>query len=181
MAASSSVSSVLISNRDATPKVLTDAYVSGGELSSSEGYVQSNGSLDTSGTLYKILTIPSNARVHQLLMTAGSFGSGGAFDVGVYWPTYIPVGAGLTAASASTAIASQFFASNLAVSNSTSEHTDITNSSGTNTIQNQELPIWSAIGLANDPMIDLDIVITVHTVIAAQGYVGLKCVYQKDG
>ncbi|MEO8837541.1 MAG: hypothetical protein ABI351_02385 [Herbaspirillum sp.] len=169
--------STVIANRDATPKVLTDAYVAGGNVCNAEGYVQT-GAADGAGSIYRMFSIPSNARVETIKLAADALATGCTLDVGVYYPTYIPVGAGLSASLASTVINTQFFASAVAASNATAT-TDITNQSTNNTIVKQELPLWSAIGLTSDPGIDLDVCVTVHAAVAAQGYIGLKGSYVK--
>ncbi len=172
------VKSTVIANRDATPKVLTDAYVSGGKLCQSEGFAVSGSAADGAGTFYRLCTVPSNARVTSLTLQASAFATGAAIDVGVFWPTTIPTGAGLSAANAGLVINTQLFASALAVSNATTP-TNIVNSSGNNGIANQELPLWSAAGLSADPGIELDIVIRVQTAMAATGTIGLKADYVK--
>lgn len=170
------IKSTIISNRDATPKVLTDPFVGGGALRSCEGYVQTNGAADGVGSTYRMLQIPSNARVEAVKIAADALGTGCTLSVGVWWPTYIPVGAGLSASVASTVINTAFFASALAASNANAL-TDITNQSTNNTIVKQELPLWQACGLATDPGIDLDLVVYVAGAVAAQGYIGLKAAY----
>ncbi len=170
------IKSTIISNRDATPKVLTDPYVSGGEVRESEGYVQTHGSADAAGSTYRLCQVPSNARLTSLELQADSLGSGAALDIGVWYPTFIPVGAGLSASNASAVINTQLFCSALGCSAATAV-TNIINSSTNNSISNQELPLWQAAGLASDPGIDLDIVVYVHTAIATQGYIGLKARY----
>lgn len=170
--------STVISNRDATPKVLTDSYVAGGGLKAAEGYVQTFGLADAAGSTYRMLSIPSNARVESVKIQSDALGTGCTLDVGVWWPTFIPVGAGLAASVASTSINTALFAAAIAASN-TNASTDITNQSTTNTIVNQELPLWQAAGLASDPGIDLDIVVYVHAAVAKQGYIGIKAVYIK--
>lgn len=170
--------STVITNRDAVPKVLTDAYVSGGKLSQSEGYVQTSGSADGAGSFYRLCTVPSNARLSSLELQAGAMGSGAAIDVGVYWPTFIPTGAGLSAANQGLVINTQLFASALGMSAATAV-TNIINQSTNNTIANQEKALWEAAGLSADPGIDLDIVVRVQTAIAAQAYIGLKANYVK--
>jgi len=172
------IKSTVISNRDATPKVFTDALVDGGRLCGTEGYVQTFGSADGAGSIYRMCPVPSGARVEAVKLQAGALGSGAAVNVGVYYPTYIPIGAGLSSSNVSAVINTTLFVSALGMSAATSL-TDVTNSSGNNTIQNQELPLWSACGLASDPMMDLDICVEVSTAIATQGYIGLKVTYAK--
>lgn len=174
------IKSTVIANRDATPKVFSDAYLTGGMMRSSEGYVQTNGSTDGVGSTYRMMNIPSNARMESIKLATDPLGTGCTLDVGVWYPTYIPVGSGLSAANASLVINTQLFASAIACSN-TLASTDITNQSLANTIKNQELPLWAAAGLASDPGIDLDIVVYVHAAVAAQGFIGLKASYCTDG
>lgn len=170
------IKSTVITNRDATPKVLTDDIVSGGEVRESEGFIQTAGSADGAGSFYRIAQVPSNARVTNIMFQADALGSGAALDVGVYWPTFIPVGAGLLASNQSLVINTQLFASALGASAATTP-LEIINQSTNNTIAKQEQCIWQAAGLTADPGIDLDIVVRVQTAIAAQGYIGLKVKY----
>ncbi len=169
--------STLITNRDATPKVFTDNIVSGGEYKESEGYVQTGSAADSVGSTYKLCTVPSRARVSSLSIQNGAGGGAAALNVGVFYPTFIPVGAGLSASLAGTAIDADFFAAALSAV-AAAGPTEIVNQSGTNTIALQEMSLWQALGLSADPGIDLDIVVSVSTVLAAQIFIGLKARYQ---
>lgn len=171
------VKATQISNRDANPKVLTDPYIAGGTLAVAEGYVATAGAADGVGSKYIMFEIPSNARVEAVKILASALGTGCTLSVGVYWPTYIPQGTGLSSSIANTAINTALFASALAASNANTV-TDITNQSTTNGIANQELPLWQAAGLAADPGVPLDIVVYVAGAVAAAGLVGLRCSYQ---
>lgn len=172
------VSSTAIANRDATPKVLTDSYVAGGGLQAAEGYVQTKGATDGVGSVYRMLSVPSNARLEAIKIAADALGTGCTLSVGVWWPSYIPLGSGLASSIANTVINTALFASALAASNANA-WTDITNQSTNNSIANNELPLWNACGLATDPLMDLDICVYVAGAVAAQGYVGLKAAYVK--
>lgn len=168
--------STLITNRDATPKVLTDATISGGDVRSTEGYVTTNNG-DSATSTYRLCTVPSNARVDTVKYQCGILGTSCTINVGVYYPTFIPVGAGsLTAALAGTSINTTFFASGIASATAVAL-TEITNQSTTNTIALQELPLWQAVGLSADPGISLDIVANVAVATAAAGLVGVKVQY----
>lgn len=167
--------STVISNRDATPKVLTDGLVAAGESSGCEGFVTC-GTADSIASTYRLCQVPSNARVDSVRISNAALTSG-VVSVGVYYPTFIPVGATLTPALASTAISSALFASALSVASAASE-TAITNQSGTNTIALQEQALWQAAGLTADPGLPLDIVVTVTTALTAGGLLGLKVNYQ---
>lgn len=170
--------STVISNRDATPKVLTDSYVGGGAVRCCEGYIQTNGAADGIGSTYRLLTIPSNARMEGLKFSNEILATGCTISVGVWWPTFIPVGSGLAASIASTVIHTTLFASALNCSAAAAD-TNILNQSGANGIATQELPLWSAAGLASDPGIELDIVAYVAAAVAQQGRIGLKASFVK--
>lgn len=175
--ASFNLKSTLITNRDAVPKVLTDPLVSGGAVNAVEGYVQTQGTNDGIDSIYRLLQVPSNARVEAVTFQASGLGTGCTLDVGVYYPTFIPVGAGLSASLASTVINTTFFASAIAASAAVAS-TNVINQSGSNTIPKQELPLWQALGLTADPEIDLDICVHVAAAVGGvQGYVGLKSLY----
>ena len=170
------VSSNFIANRDATPKVLSDPYLVGGTISAAEGYVQTASAADGAGTVYRMFNIPSNARVESVKIANDALGTSCTVDVGVWWPSFIPVGAGLSSSAANTAIHTTLFAS---VYNCSALQgiTDITNQSLANGIATQELPLWQAAGLASDPNIELDIVVYVAVANQIQGYIGLKASY----
>lgn len=173
------VKSTLLSNRDAVPKILTDAYVSGGEICESEGFCATGSAADAVGSTYRLNSIPSNSRMTSLILQCQALGAGGKVDVGVYYPTFIPKGAGLEAIVPSSVINASYFATAVDVSAALGP-TEIINESGSNSIANQELPLWSALGLAADPGIELDIVATVQTILAAAGNIGLKSRYIKQ-
>ena len=168
--------STVITNRDATPKVITDSQVDGASIKECYGYVQTQGADDAAGSTYRLCQVPSNARLSSLSLQAGAMGSGAAIDVGVFYPTTIPAGAGLSQANAGLVINTQLFCSALGCSAATVA-TEIINSSANNTIAKQEQSLWQAAGLTTDPGIDLDIVVRVQTAIATQAYIGLKARY----
>lgn len=169
------ITSTYVKNRDASPKVLTDAGIANGLLRSTQGYVTTNNG-DSATSTYRLCSVPSNARVNSVDYQCAAQGTSCTINVGVYYPTYIPVGAGLAASLAGTAISAAFFASAIA-SASAVAITNITNQAGTNTIDLQELPLWQALGLSVDPMIELDIVATVQVATAASGKLGVKVSY----
>lgn len=170
--------STLLVNRDATPKVLTDGYLSGGLWEEAQGSVKS-GAADAAGTTYRLVSVPSNARVSSLIWQSETLGSGCVLDVGVWYPTTLPVGGGNFLASGSSAalISSSIFATAL-TANGANALTEITNQSGNYLIALQETPLWNVIGMSSDPEIDFDLGFVARLATAAAGYVGLKCRYQ---
>src|ERR1700723_2825817 len=87
--------STIITNRDASPKVLTDAYISGAEIRSSEGFV-TTALADNAGSTYRLCTVPSNARIESVKFQCAALGTSCTIDVGVWYPTVVPIGSGLT-------------------------------------------------------------------------------------
>lgn len=170
--------STVISNRDATPKVLTDALVAKGEMIEAEGYVApANG--DSAGSKYLLCSVPSNARLSSLSFQCTALGAGAKLDIGASYPSFIPRGVGLDAIVANQVISANFFAAALDVSGALAP-ANIETSSGSYTIAKQEMCIWQALGLTFDPGIDLDIVATVNVAMAAAGFASAKARYVKQ-
>lgn len=170
--------STLLTNRDATPKVLTDAYLSGGILEESQGSIKTNNG-DNAGSQYRLISVESNARVSSLIWQSDSLGSGCILDVAVWYPTAVPQGGAnfLAASLAGTLISSSIFAAGLTAP-SANALTEITNQSANYLIPLQETPLWNVLGLTSDPEISFDIGFTLRAATAAAGYVGLKGRYQ---
>lgn len=172
--------STLITNRDATPKVLTDAYLSGGIMEEVMGSVKT-GSSDPAGTFYRLIQVPSNARVSQLYWQTDTILSNTcALDVGVWYPTAIPQGGGafLAAGSAGSFVGTSFFATNLNPSAAIIGLTEITNQSGNYLVPLQETPLWNVLGFVTDPEVSMDLGFSVRVANSVAGYVSLKCRYQ---
>lgn len=177
-----SLKSTLITNRDATPKVFTDNIVNRGDLKESEGFVQSATAVDSAGSIYRLCTVPSRARVSSVIVQNGAFGGAAAANIGVYWPDYqpfpvAPFGQHPMPSDAGQPIAASLFAAALPLV-SAEGPTEVVNQSGNNTIPLQEQSLWQAAGLAADPGIDLDICVTLTVAIASQQFIGLKVRYQ---
>ena len=177
---SSFLKSTLLANRDATPKVLSDAFLAGGILSETIGSVKV-GTSDSANSYYRLISIPSNARISQLYWQSDAIGSGGPtqLDVAVWYPTSIPTGGAnfLASGSSGAILSSSFFATALQA-NTANALTEITNSSTNYLIPLQETPLWNVLGFTADPEISFDIGFVTRTATQAAGYVGLKCRYQ---
>lgn len=172
--------STFITNRDATPKVFTDGFLAGGTGTEAIGSVNT-GASDAAGSTYRLVSIPSNARVDALRwQTSATLGSGCILDVAVWYPTTIqPGGANFLAASvATTLISSSVFATALGGTTAAIPITDITNQSGNYLVPLQETPLWNVLGLSADPELYFDIGFTLRVATGASGYVGLRCAYQ---
>lgn len=158
----SQLKSNLIANRDAVPQIISNAILGPAPIKEVTGYV-SAGAADGIGTLYTMVTVPSNARITSVILQNQALGTGGAVNCGVYQNT-MAGGAAVNAtlfASAESVVSAQ-------------GPTDITNQSGSFGIDLQEQPLWQALGLSSDPGTNYDIALAVSAAGTAAGKVGLK-------
>lgn len=153
-------------NRDASPKVLSDsAYVKG----SIKGFIgqaaAANG--DSIGSKYIFGSIPSNAVVQTLALSCSAITTC-AGDIGLYKVTD---GAGVAGAVVAVSFfkAAQTLAGALVAS-------DLTNGN-TITLANSEKKVWELLGLASDPNLLYDVVITLTAAAASTGNMQIKCQY----
>lgn len=159
-----SLKSLQITNRDASPALLSNASYARSNLKESEGYVTA-GSADSIGSKYILCSLPSNARVSQLLLSCGAITSAAA-DFGVYKDTK----------DGGAVVDADFFASAQSIATALS-NSDITNESGVFTIAKQEMPLWQALGLSADPLTNYDICATLTAASTASADLGLKVRY----
>lgn len=169
--------STYISNRDATPTVPTGASIEGGRTKTATGYVTVSASASVA-SLYPMVSVPSNSRIASVKLQCVALGAGCAANVGVYVPTQTnPALIALNSAyTGGAAINASFFASAQAVAAATAI-TDVTNQSGSNTIDKQEQELWQALGLASDPGCMLDIGVALSAAAVAGGLMGIKVDY----
>lgn len=162
--ATEALKSIPITNRDATPVVLTNSRISKTLLHESIGNVTTTSGV-TAGSTYRMCEVPSNARVSQVILNAGAM-TQGAFDIGVYRNT-ADGGAVVSAALFGSAVSC---AAAVVMS-------DVTNESGSYTVDNQQVPLWLAAGLPSYPGTTLDIVCTSTNTITTGALLGLTVRY----
>jgi len=154
-----------ITNRDLIPKVVTNASVQGGTLKAFAGAsAVANG--DSIGSTYIMGSVPSNARVHAVLLYCTAITSGAA-NIGVY----------RTTADGGAAVSASLFASAASIASAITVGSEVTHQSGTFPVANIEMPLWQALGLSADPCLMYDIVLTLSAATTAAGTVALKVVY----
>ena len=171
--------STLITNRDATPKVLTDAGISGGDLRQDYGWVFT-GSADSAASTYRLCQVPSNARLTSLSMTNGALGSGCLIDTAVWYPTNVPVGGAsfVPASSSATLISSSAFTTAIVGNTANTTPSELVVTTNTRQSPNyQEMPLWQMLNLPADPEMYLDIGFSVNVAVATAGYIGLKATF----
>lgn len=156
-----------ITNRDATPMVKNSAIIEGGPLRESVATIEiATG--NSSASTYTMLSIPSNARVSQILLYSDDMGTGTVADFGLYKST----------ADGGAVVDADFFASAVSLNSGAVNGTDICHEAGTTyDIDDAEKPIWSALGLSSDPHLIYDLVATLTVAADTGGTLTLKCRY----
>ena len=164
-----SVSSTIITNRDASPRVLNNSRISKGSLVSVAATAEV-AATDNIGSIYKLVSIPSNARVGQLLLSCDSLGTAGAANVGIYQTTE----------NGSAVVDVDFFALTQSLTTAL-KNSDITfqaNGAGaSNDVAKIEMPLWQAMGLTADTKRDYDICATLTTAPISAGTLSIQCSY----
>jgi hypothetical protein len=170
------VKSTFISNLDASPRVENTAGEGGpSTLRSVDGWNTAVASSSADAT-YQFCRIPSNCKVKNITFESEAQGAG-KLDVGLYYATD-GEGGQAVALLAAAAIDQDFFASIVDCASAVTP-TDITNESGTYTLDKRTQPIWQAVGLTSDPGGYFDVVGTVKTtaVTTGTGKWGLRVAY----
>lgn len=156
-----------ITNRDASPKVLSNAAVASGVLKEAVGTVESV-SGDSIGSEYIFASIPSNAVVSQVLLYCDDIGTTAAADIGLYKST----------ADGGAVVDADFFASAVSLSGGALNGTDVTHESAVFGLEDAEKPLWEALGLSSDPNLMYDVVATLTAASDAAGTIMLKVRYK---
>lgn len=151
-----------ITNRDAVPRVLEDSRESKARLMESCATLEA-GAADASDSTYRFFSIPSNARVSQVLLSCDDLGTAGAVDVGLYDTTE----------NGSAVVDADLFASAQVLTTALT-NSDITHESAVFGIEDSEKPIWEALGLSADPNKDYDVVATVTAAPESAGTISMK-------
>lgn len=154
-----------ITNRDATPKVLTNSSLNKASMLKAAGTIETTGS-DSTGSTYLFCSLPSNARVSDVLFSVDGNNTAGTLDIGIYQTT----------ANGSAVVDADFFASAQALSSALAR-TSVVHESAVYGIEDIEKPLWEALGLTEDSNIDYDVVGTIVTADDAADTVSLEIQY----
>ncbi len=158
--------STAVTHLDATPPVANTAG-NGAAFRSRKinGYVAA-AATDSSTSRYVLARIPSNAVVKRVELENTAFGGSCAGDVGLYYPAANDLAIGQTA---SAAIDADFFGSAVSLVSASSGAVNVTNESGTYTLDKRSQPIWQAAGLSADPGGKFDVCVTLTADAASAG------------
>lgn len=169
------VKTTVITNLDASPAVIATAGEGApAPLRYVDGFatVLASGSV---GATYQLCRVPSNAKIKSVYLESEAQ-TAGKFDIGVFYATD-GEGGRTTSLLVAAAISAALFAS--AVDCAAAVSTDVTNESGTYTLDKRIQPLWQAAGLSTDPGGYFDIVASVITtaVTTGTGKIGLRVSY----
>jgi hypothetical protein len=161
-----SLSSTQITNRDASTRVLNNSRISRGSMLVSCGFVETSAA-DSIGSKYKLCSVPSNARIHSVLLSCDALGGTSAGDIGIYQTTD----------NGGAVVDADFFSAAKTLV-SVLKNADVTfdNTGGLDRAEGEK-PLWEALGLSADSKRDYDIVITITTATTDAGSVFLQAAY----
>lgn len=162
--ATENVLSGVLTNRDATPQVKINSALAG-SMQTVVGTLES-GTGDLAST-YRMVQIPSNCRVDQVLLYCDDLGTTGLADIGIYQTT----------ANGSAVVDADFFASAVDMKTAALNGVDVTHESAVYGLEDAEKPLWQALGLTADPGRMYDVVLTTTEAFQAAGTITLKVRY----
>lgn len=144
--------STAIANVIATPTITNNPPFAPGMLRCAVGSVAAAAD-DSATSIGRVLRLPSNACVSQVLISCADATTAGIVDIGIYQ----------TAENGGAVVDADFFASLFALTNGPYSNTDVTFESGEYTFAEADTPLWQALGLTADPIRDYDIAYTITT------------------
>lgn len=160
------LTSTLISNTNATPKVLNSANAgaAGATLSTYAAVAVTTSEVSTN--VLRLVRVPSNARVTSVRASCTALGGTCAGDIGLY----------RTADDGGAVVDADFFGSAVSFVSAVNAAEQL-NESGVNTPVLQGQPLWQAAGLAADPRGFFDIAITLTANVSTGGSIGIHASY----
>jgi len=154
--------STVIGNRDASPKAISNSSISKGDVFEAAGIMESV-SGDDIASKYYFASVPSNARISQVLLSCDGGNTTGAGDIGLYRTTL----------DGGAVVDADFFASAQVITSALA-NSDVTHESGVFGIEMAEMALWEALGLSEDSKVMYDIAMTLTAASDAADTVGLK-------
>ena len=156
-----------ITNRDATPRVLNNARLTGSVLmSATERVTMATGGHGV-GTIHRLFEIPSNAVISRVFFSAPDIGTTTAADIGLYRTTN----------DGAAVVDADFFASAQALNAGPYDNVDITRESAVITPANRFQPVWQILGLTADPNVKYDVALTMTGASDGTGSVDVTVQY----
>lgn len=160
--------STAITNADASPVTPTPGYLAHGRNREAVGTVEV-AAADSDTSVYRMVRVPSCARVSQIMVANDAITSGSSYDIGLYQ----------IAANGGAVADADCWASAVTMVTARALWTDFTFEAGAagGDQANCEKRIWELLGLAADPKISYDICFTANTVGSGAGTLSLLVKY----
>jgi hypothetical protein len=148
------IESTPIANATALPRIANNSNVAGGEIRTAAGVCAAAASTSI-GSTYRFCRVPSSARVHRVIFASQASGATGQVNLGLYQ----------TEGNGGAVVDADFFGSALDPGGGAIAPTDVTHEStdsAANLVTRGAMPLWQALGLSADPMVEYDVVATVN-------------------
>ena len=108
---------------------------------------------DSANSIGRILRVPSNARVSQVLFSTGDATTAGAINLGLY----------RTEEDGGAVVDADLFVAALALTGGPFNNQDVTHQSGEYTHAESDNMLWEVLGLTSDPSVEYDVAYTIST------------------
>ena len=176
------VKSLLVSNMDAQPRVISSGYMSGGNDTTITAVVAC-GASDTAASVYRVGFLPSGVLLSDLAVMNDANTAGTSYKFGVAYSTqdtgkpYILPGTASYSTTLPVQYADQIFASGITMASARNIWTPLLNPailSGTGAPANVALRVWELLGLAQDPFSLFHLIMTAVTPGTAGGNVAVR-------
>lgn len=159
--------STAVSNMDATPRVISSSFISGGQTQAAVGMVEV-AAADDNASVYRMVRIPSSARILRLEVLNDAIAGGTSYDLGLYETAHY-----LTdAVTAGAAVNDDVFAT--AIDMTVARSLPLDAMFEVLDIVDVEKRVWELAGLSADPMRQYDICFTADTVGTGAGTLVLR-------
>lgn len=160
------VKSGAITNRDASPQVRNSNFTQGAALKEFVGTLEAT-SGDSIASIYKFGSIPSNARMSELLLSCDDLGTTTVADFGLYRSTK----------DGAAVVDADFFGSAVSLKDGALANSNILNESGVIDIAEMEQAVWQLLGLSSDPGVMYDVCATLTAACDGSGTITLRGKY----
>lgn len=162
--------STLVTNMDAIPRVYTDPRIHGAALTSQVQTYRTEATDDSIGSTYRMLRVPSRARMSMILLSSDGADATIEANLGVY----------RTAEDGGAVVDADLFGSALALDTATAG-VNVLEESAQLAPEERIMPLWQAAGMSADPDAELDIVFTVTAAATtAVSDLTLEAIYALD-
>jgi len=162
-----STKSTQITNRDATPKVISNSFLTKASLSQASGVVAAV-SGDSIASKYFFTSVPSSAKMSSLMLSHPDIGTTGAMDVGLYQTTE----------AGGAVVDADFFKAAHSLSGGALTKSEVL-FGNVITVANAEKRLWEHLSLTSDPGVMYDIVGTLTAAQDASGAILAEAVYME--